>query len=441
MPQNQMGTKSEQEYHPKIDALRLENQRLRIELEKFHDSNRLFRELSKIYRNKISSFLEAVKSKTINRSNNFYENNFDAGFKPYQVRPLHSAHNNRKRVLHVVGNFWTGGSARLVVDIIEHLGHIYEQEVVTRDIPERPAYVGLTIHQCKELVESRPILSILNSFKPDFLHIHYLGNHNNEWSELDWKWYNNVFQAAKKHGCKIIENINIPTDPYVCDAVKYYVYVSDYVKREFSYPDARNVVIYPGSNFKLFNRSDEYPLSDDCIGMVYRLDGDKINENAIDVFIDVVQRRSETKALIVGGGSLLEVYRNAVRKAGVSDAFTFTGYVSYEELPALYKRMSVFVAPVRRESFGQVTPFAMNMEIPVVAYRVGALPEIVDDEELLAPPGDSHKLSDIVIGLLDNGERRFQIGTKNRRRAKQLFSVETMIDGYRTLYDELTEPD
>lgn len=193
-----MVAKSDREYRQKIDALRLENQNLRAELEKFHDSSKLFRGLFNINRSKISSFLEAVKSKAVNRSNNFYENNYDAGFKPYKVKTLHSAHNNRKRVLHVIGNFWTGGSARLVVDIIEHLGHIYEQEIITRDIPEHPAYTGLTIRQCKELVKSRPILSVLNNFKPDFLHVHYLGSHDNYWGELDWKWYVNSQSSASR---------------------------------------------------------------------------------------------------------------------------------------------------------------------------------------------------------------------------------------------------
>lgn len=133
----------------------------------------------------------------------------------------------------------------------------------------------------------------------------------------------------------------------------------------------------------------------------------------------------------------MELYRQAVAAAGLSDQFTFTGYVPYDELPDLYRKMSVFVAPVHRESFGQVTPFAMHMGIPVAGYRVGALPEIIADDSLLAAPADSSGLGDIIIDLLDDRERRLATGLKNHERAKALFSVDAMIDQYRAIYDEL----
>src|SRR3990172_12831701 len=98
--------------------------------------------------------------------------------------------------------------------------------------------------------------------------------------------------------------------------------------------------------------------------------------------------------------------------------------------------MSIFVAPVWKESFGQVSPFAMNLGIPVVGYRVGGLVEIVDDESLLAPPGDSDALADIIIGLLDDPARCQQIGERNNARAQKSYSVEAMTGAYRALYAE-----
>jgi glycosyltransferase involved in cell wall biosynthesis len=172
--------------------------------------------------------------------------------------------------------------------------------------------------------------------------------------------------------------------------------------------------------------------------MVYRLERDKINEASIEVFIEAVKQRKGTRALIVGGGNLLQHYRERVATEGLNDSFTFTGYVAYEDLPRYYKKMSVFVAPVHRESFGQVTPFAMSMGLPVAGYRVGALPEIIADDGLLAPPGDIKKLSEVLIELLDNKEKRHRVGIQNNRRARELFSVEAMIGSYKDIYGELT---
>jgi len=281
-----------------------------------------------------------------------------------------------------------------------------------------------------------PIVYQLQRFKPDMIHVHFLGHHRDAWGEADWQWYHNIFHAAKAYNCPILENINIPTEPYVNSSVNAYVYVSNYVKTQFGDPLCHNLVVYPGSDFNHFSRQDT-TLPDHCIGMVYRLERDKINEASIEVFIEVVKNRKGTKALIVGGGNLLQHYRNAVSGAGLTDSFTFTDYVAYEDLPGYYKKLSVFVAPVHRESFGQVTPFAMSMGLPVAGYAVGALPEIISDDSLLAPAGDIKKLAEIVIGLLDNNERRHQTGLRNKLRARELFSVEAMIESYKDIYGNL----
>jgi glycosyltransferase involved in cell wall biosynthesis len=268
------------------------------------------------------------------------------------------------------------------------------------------------------------------------VHIHYLGHHKTRYSERDWKWYHHVFQATEIYGCKVIENINIPFEPYVSDSISCYVCVSNYVRDEFAPVGRRSATIYPGCDFSLFTRRDPN-VPDDCIGMVYRLESDKLSDRSIDALIKVVQRKRDTKALIVGGGRYLNSYTEAVERAGVAGAFTFTGYVSYEELPALYDRMSLFVAPVHTESFGQVVPCAMLMKVPVVGYDVGALREILQDERLLVPAGNSDALADLIVELLNDREKRLAIGSSNRTRAQQLFSVEAMCSHYGALYDEV----
>lgn len=362
------------------------------------------------------------------------QQNYHAGFEAYQVKTLKTPQNDRKKILHIVANFWTGGSARLVIDLVEHLGHIYEQKVLTMDVPDVPAYTGFPITVNKEVENTEPVLAELNRFDPDIVHVHYLGHDKDKWGIQDWQWYDNAFKALEKFDCPVVENINIPTHPYDSIVVSRYVYVSNFVREKFSQPHHQNEVIYPGSDFTHFSRTDLSDIPDNCIGMVYRLERDKINEQSIEVFLDVVKQRKDTKVLIVGGGSLLEYYKKAVDDAGLTDSFTFTGYVAYKDLPEYYKKLSVFIAPVHNESFGQVTPMAMNMGIPVAGYRIGALPEIISNESLLAPPDDYKKLSQIVIQILDDRSRRLKIGRANHLRAKKLFSVEAMIQSYQKIY-------
>jgi glycosyltransferase involved in cell wall biosynthesis len=358
-------------------------------------------------------------------------------YEPYAVRVPSAPPTTRPRVLHFIGNFHTGGSARLIVDLVEQLGHRFEQSVVVRSLPPRLAYTGIDLVHRERFGGARPVLSLLERLRPDLVHVHLLGHHQDAYGQQDWRWYHRVFEALEAYGRPVVENLNIPVEPYVSDAVRCYVHVSDHVRERFGRLDARNETIHPGSDLSFFSRRDDEPIPDDVIGMVYRLQPDKLDEYSIEPFIEAVRRRPGTRALVVGGGQYLEAYRRRVSQAGVQDAFTFTGYVSYDELPRYMARMSVFVAPVHTESFGQVSPFAMGMGIPVVGYRVGALEEILGSDELLAPPGDAAGLARIALDLLDDRERRLRIGEANRRRAEERFSVESMARRYGELYDEL----
>ena len=203
-------------------------------------------------------------------------------------------------------------------------------------------------------------------------------------------------------------------------------------------PD-RSLVIHPGSDLDVFPPDEGSPGRGDdreCIGMVYRLERDKLDETSIDPFLEIARLRPSAEILVVGGGGLLQSFRTAVRRAGLDGRVTFTGYVAYDRLRSLYRKMSVFVAPVHRESFGQVSVFAMGCELPVAGYMVGALEEILGSTELLVPTGDSEGLARVVVELLSDPTKRADIGRANRARAQQLFSVETMIARYASLYSE-----
>lgn len=101
--------------------------------------------------------------------------------------------------------------------------------------------------------------------------------------------------------------------------------------------------------------------------------------------------------------------------------------------------MSLFVAPVWKESFGQVSPFAMSMKVPVIGYDIGAIGEIVGNSDLIAPPGEeADLLAKIAVHLLDAPEERQKIGEAcQQERAEKRFSVQAMIQHYAQIYAEV----
>jgi glycosyltransferase involved in cell wall biosynthesis/2-polyprenyl-3-methyl-5-hydroxy-6-metoxy-1,4-benzoquinol methylase len=351
----------------------------------------------------------------------------EASDQAYTVRQPESEISDRPIVLHAIANFCLGGSSRLVIDLIESLGVDFKQVVITRYIPRPPAYLNLTIHEYAQASGPAPFNALIDRYKPVLVHVHY-------WGDCDQDWYEHVFRACEISGVPVIQNINTPVTPYISSAIQHNVYVSEYVRQIFGEHDEKAMVIHPGSDLDHFCIPDLLSQADDCIGMVYRLESDKLNSSSIDVFIKVAQRRPATRCLIVGDGSLKPVFETMVAKAGISENFIFTGYVPYQDLPSLYHQMSLFVAPVWKESFGQVSSFAMNMGLPVVGYAVGAIPSIIADEQLLAPYGDSEGLASLIIDLLDNRQRRLDIGLRNHERAQADYSVTEMVKSYANLY-------
>ncbi|WP_455929903.1 glycosyltransferase, partial [Pseudomonas fluorescens] len=351
----------------------------------------------------------------------------ETGYLVKQPKKLAAA---RPVVVHVIANFMTGGSSRLVVDIYEYLGGKYDQRIVTSYAPQPAAYVGIPVEEVRFPDDEAPFVNLFKDIQPDFIHMHY-------WGDCDEPWYAKAVQAAEVMGIPVIQNINTPVAPYYSEAIKRYVYVSDYVRRVFGKDQSNHVTVYPGSDFAMFQSRNSRKPKEDCIGMVYRLEGDKLNSESIMPFILAAQKKPSIKVLIVGGGSLMEPFMKATEEAGVAENFEFTGYVPYDTLPAIYDRMKIFVAPVWKESFGQVSPFAMNMRVPVVGFDIGAIGEIVEDDSLLAPPGNSDALSDIIVSLLEDDPRRLKIAELHRKRAQNNFSIQAMIKGYQNIYSDI----
>jgi glycosyltransferase involved in cell wall biosynthesis len=341
---------------------------------------------------------------------------------------------HRPRILHVIPNVWVGGSTQLILDLHDYLGHRFEMKVVTSALPLRERHQGMKISVVPWAAPRFEVRSIFTGFNPHIIHVHY-------WGDVDEPWYKPFFETAAELGCPIVQNVNTPVAPYAAVPIARNVFVSQTVLDRYgSAPPAR--VIHPGIDLSLFAPpTTTDPSAYEAIGMVYRLEPDKLNEGSIEPLITVVKRRPQARAIIVGDGALFSHFRARVAQERLLDRFEFTGAVPYSALPSQYARFKVFVAPVWQESFGQVVPFAMSMGLAVAGNRVGALPEILADSSLLAETPD--ELAGRVLRLLDDRDAIDAIGRRNRAIAGAEFSVERMavdyLDVYRSVVPERVE--
>jgi glycosyltransferase involved in cell wall biosynthesis len=111
----------------------------------------------------------------------------------------------------------------------------------------------------------------------------------------------------------------------------------------------------------------------------------------------------ETKLTIIGAVSL-ETYLKGLAKECNSNVEFITRGIEHESLPVIYNKYGFFIAPSRTEAQGVAMCEAMSCGLPVVATRVGGIPEFVKDHVngLLVPPEDYLKLRETIELLMSN---------------------------------------
>jgi glycosyltransferase involved in cell wall biosynthesis len=140
---------------------------------------------------------------------------------------------------------------------------------------------------------------------------------------------------------------------------------------------------------------------------------------------------------MMGGDSYGEEVRRRIAELGLEDSVRWAGWV--DDMPSAFADMDVVCVPSWEEPFGLVVTEAMAMRRPVVGYRSGALPEIVDEglEGLLVPPRDMDALAAAIIGLLCDPERREAMGRRGRERVLRQFTPARQAEEVASIYRAL----
>jgi glycosyltransferase involved in cell wall biosynthesis len=115
----------------------------------------------------------------------------------------------------------------------------------------------------------------------------------------------------------------------------------------------------------------------------------------------------------------------AVAESGCADKIIFTGYVSENDLPALYSGAVCFVYPSYFEGFGLPPLEAMQCGAPVIAGNRTSLPEVVGNAGVLVDPFDKDALATALRRVLENSDFRKELRVKGLARARRFSWRET----------------
>jgi glycosyltransferase involved in cell wall biosynthesis len=158
----------------------------------------------------------------------------------------------------------------------------------------------------------------------------------------------------------------------------------------------------------------------------------------IKAFSDVLTKYPDVRLIIAGKGEEEEKLKSLAEKSGVGGCVHFVGHLDQQTLGAYIKNARALVLPSLTEGLGRVAIEAHLLERPVIASRVGGIPEIVSDEKtgLLVEPGDAESLGNALVKLLDNPELADSMGKAGKEAVINKFNYQTY---YRSYYDMVRE--
>ncbi|MFL5868524.1 MAG: glycosyltransferase family 4 protein [Thermoleophilaceae bacterium] len=156
-------------------------------------------------------------------------------------------------------------------------------------------------------------------------------------------------------------------------------------------------------------------------------------------FADLAERFPELRLTIAGDGIARAELEDQASALGVAHAVDFTGWVEPDRVWELIGPATVVVMPSRREGLPQTALQAASMARPIVASRVGGLPEVVVDREsgMLVDPDDAPGLAEAIAFLLEHPEEAARMGLAARHRIRETMSLDRCVDAYDDLYRTL----
>ncbi len=159
----------------------------------------------------------------------------------------------------------------------------------------------------------------------------------------------------------------------------------------------------------------------------------------LEVAARVAACRSDVTFLLVGGGPLDSEIHQRVAALGLSDRVRMPGF--RPDGRRLMAAMDVFLMTSEFEGLPIALLEAMALGKPVVCTRVGGIPEVVaaGGAGLLAPVGAIEELSDCVLQLLNDAERRARMGAAGAARVESEYHVKRRVRAIESLYKEILE--
>jgi len=166
------------------------------------------------------------------------------------------------------------------------------------------------------------------------------------------------------------------------------------------------------------------------IATIGRIRKEKGTDFFVDSMIRILPNMKDLTALIIGKAgdkdkSFLENLKSKVNTAGLKDRIIFTGEISAEKLPIIFRSLSLLVALPRYEGFGMTPLEGMASGVPFVASSTGYFKEFSDQGRCgkVVPVGDLNSAIECITLFLTEEEYRNEVSIRGRKAANETYSI------------------
>ncbi len=175
------------------------------------------------------------------------------------------------------------------------------------------------------------------------------------------------------------------------------------------------------------------------VGWVGRMTGVKDTGAVLRTIAALRARGIDAVACLVGDGPDHEPLERLAHELGIARACFFVGYQA--EIAGLYRLFDAFYLPSVNEGTPVSAIEALATATPVVANRVGGVPDVVRDgvDGFLVEPGDTEAAAERLATLARDPALRGALGEAGRARVRERYSVARLVDDVDRLYRALLE--
>ncbi|HSP48283.1 MAG TPA: glycosyltransferase [Clostridiaceae bacterium] len=352
------------------------------------------------------------------------------------------------KILQVINNLDIGGAEALLRDYVLHSARnenivvtlVKNDSLITKALEEKGVKViDLDlVNKYRVLSALRGIRRAIREEKPDIVHGHlfppqyYLAVLKPFFRRVPF-----LFTEHSTSNKRREKKLFLPLEKWSYGAFDKVISIGEVTKAELEkiHQSPKNVVVYGGIDSTRYMK--ERKISYDFI-LVGSLRG---NEKGVYIFLNALAMMKDSfqKAVILGDGVLRGELTAMRDSLGLTGSVDFLGNVPNVE--DYLSQAKIFVLPSRFEGLPISIMEAMFAKTPIIASRVGGIPEIVPDRDCayLFPVGDATALKEAMQKLLTDQPLRESLAENAFERAAGTFTLEAYTRRMDDLYDEVVK--